>query len=126
MSEKTISEKLLLKPGRSLFLVNEPESYFNSIGELPPFARQAESAEKADVILLFVRNLAELANLLEEVTRRLQENKVFWVSYPKKAGKFISDLDRDHVNLYLATKGWQGMELIALDDDWTAMRVKRK
>lgn len=126
MSDKTICEKLLLKPGRSLCLLNEPAGFPNSLGSLPSFARFAETLEAADIAILFVRNLAELVKQLECTIARVHEGEILWIAYPKKSGKIPSDLDRDHLNLYLNTKGWQGSALIALDDDWAAMRVKRK
>ncbi len=126
MPDKSICEKLLLKPGREISFLNTPDSFRDHAGILPPFAKITDSFENADVILLFVRNLKEISEQFTKIHMNLNENIIFWVGYPKKSGKITSDLDRDYLNIYLNTLGWQGVSLISLDETWSAMRVKRK
>jgi len=126
MSEKTITQKLMLKPGRKLLLLNTPSGYAERIGELPPFAKIIELPEAADVIQVFVRDLAELQTWFEKTSSLLTEGAILWVTYPKKSSRIKSNIDRDIVNLYFNDIGWQGTFLVAVDDDWSAMRVRPK
>ena len=126
MSEKTIAQKLSLKPGRKLLVLNPPVGYVDLIGELPPFARIIEPPQPADVIQIFVKNFAELQTWFSKTSTLVSRGTILWVSYPKKSGKFKSDIDRDILNIYVHDLGWEGVSLIAVDENWSALRVKPK
>jgi hypothetical protein len=87
MSEKSICERLLLKPGREISFINAPDGFRDQMGELPPFAKISESKEHADVLLLFTRNLSEIAELFSRIVTDLKESTLFWVGISKKERK---------------------------------------
>ena len=123
---ESCSERLLLKPGRKLYLLNAPAGIFSAIGELPPFARMADSPQEADVCVLFVHTFAELMSVFAGAIALVKEDGLFWVAFPKKNEKMDINLDRDHVSIYVNVLGWQGRRLAALNDTWTALLVTRK
>jgi hypothetical protein len=126
MSEKTIPQKLLLKPGRTMAIVNGPETVMPQFVVLPDFARMVEEIELADVVLVFIKNFTEFNAFFRPLTKRLKAETIFWVAFPKKSGTISTDLDRDKLHVYAATLGWQGVSLVAIDEDWSAMRFKSK
>ena len=124
MSEKTIAEKLLLKPGRSLLVLNAPPGYIESLEPLPDFAKIVSSSEPADVVQLFIRSFAELERELPKAKPFLGAATIFWVSYPKQSGSIRTNINRDVLYVYAESKNWKGIGMFSVNDDWSAMRFK--
>jgi hypothetical protein len=49
---------------------------------------------------------------------------VLWVSYFKGTAKTKTDINRDSLHAYARSIGLEGVSLISIDDDWSAMRFK--
>lgn len=125
MAEKTIAQKLMIKPGRSVLLVNPPPGYVERMGELPEGARvAAESDAPVDVIQVFAANRAALEAQLARLKTLLKPGGILWVSYYKGTAKVKTDIHRDSVNAYAHTLGLEGVAIIAIDEDWSALRLK--
>jgi hypothetical protein len=55
----------------------------------------------------------------------VNEGGLLWVTYPKgTAKKFKADIHRDTIHACGKALGLEGVALIAIDDDWSAMRFK--
>ncbi len=126
MVEKTISEKLLLKAGRSLCLLNAPESFADSMAPLPTFARIITEVEEADVVLTFVQDQNSLNQEIERLLGSLREGSLFWLAYPRKNRNGVSELDREYLKIYLNRTNWQAARMTSLNEKWVAVMVKRK
>jgi hypothetical protein len=50
---------------------------------------------------------------------------MLWVTYHKGTSKVKTDINRDTINAYAHSIGWEGVAMISIDDDWSAMRLKR-
>jgi hypothetical protein len=125
MPEKTIAQKLLIKEGRTVLLVNAPRGYQDMLGALPTGAKILKPpAKRADVIQLFVANRAELEARLPKVKEALMPGGLLWVSYYKGTAKTKTDINRDTLHAYARTVGLEGVALVSIDDDWSAMRFK--
>lgn len=120
MSEKPVAERLQVKGPRRLAVINAPKPVDNQIG-----ARKARiEASAADVTLLFVRNRAELDEKLPSVLRSLKNTAIFWLAYPKLTSKLAGDLNRDNIHKLAPQHGLDTVAQIAIDDDWSALRLK--
>lgn len=125
MSEKSVAQKMLIKAGNKVLLVNAPRGYKTTLGVLPKGVKLLTApTEPADVIQLFVSNRAELEAQLPKLVRALAPNGSLWVSYLKGTSKTKTDIHRDTIAAYGYTIGLEGVSLIAVDDDWSAMRFK--
>jgi hypothetical protein len=52
---------------------------------------------------------------------------VLWFCYPKKTSKkYSSDIDRDHGWKVLNDSGFYGIRLVAVDENWSALRFRNK
>ena len=132
MPDKTVAQKLLIKEGHTVLLVKAPRGYQATLGALPEGARLIRSAAKpADVVQLFVANRAELeAELpkIKDAVRWLSPSKpggILWVTYLKGTAKTKTDINRDTLHAYARTIELEGVSLVSIDDDWSAMRFKR-
>jgi hypothetical protein len=125
MSDKSIAQKLMLKEGRKVLIVNAPKGYAATLGALPlGVAVSNKPAGPADVIQVFVANRKELEAQLGKLKSLLTPGGMLWVTYYKGTAKTKTDINRDSINAYAQTMGLQGVAMISIDDDWSALRLK--
>ena len=114
MAEKTLLQKLLLKPGVTLAVVGAPKN-----AEVPAGAKRVEKGP-AEAVLLYATNAAELDARFPEAASRLDAGARLWLAYPK-AGKLGTDLTRDVLWAHVQPRGFDPVRQIALDETWSAM-----
>ena len=125
MPDKTIAQKLLIKAGYSVLFINPPKGYKAALGAMPKdVTTLKEPTRPADLIQLFVANRKELEAQLPKLAGALKPNGLLWVTYYKGTSKTKTDINRDTINAYAKTLGWQGIAMISIDDDWSALRLK--
>jgi len=126
MSDKTIAQKLFIKPGNTILLVNPPEGYLARMGELPDGTiLRNVSSEPVEVIQVFVADRAELEGHLPRLKELMKPKGMLWVTYHKGTSKVKTDIHRDTINAYAHSIGLQGVAMISIDDDWAALRLKK-
>ncbi len=125
MAEKTIAQKLFIKPGHKVLIVNAPKGYKSTIGALPDKATIVTKAVvPIDVIQIFVANRKELEAQLPKLKSLLAPNGMLWLTYLKGTAKIKTDINRDTIYPYAQSIGLQTVAMISIDDDWSAMRMK--
>lgn len=126
MSEKTIPEKLQVKPGRVFKVIGQPPEVIDLLSDLPAYAKFAGESEPADVLLVFIKTMEELGRLIPFNTLHLKTGGIAWLAYPKKTSRLKTDLNRDIIWAYLLTIGWTGVSMIFIDETWSGFRLKQK
>jgi hypothetical protein len=125
MSEKTVAQKLGLKAGKTLAVCQQPDDIAVLIGPLPSGAKLVTAGKQpCALILMFARNKAALAKELPGCKRRLEPGGALWVAYIKGTSQKKTDINRDSIHEYVATVGLDTVAQIAIDDDWSALRLK--
>lgn len=125
MSDKTIAEKLLIKPGYRVCFIHAPEGYETWLGNLPEGAMvMKELASPVDLIQLFVDDRKSLEAQLSKVKSSLSPTTILWVTYHKGTSKVKIDINRDTINAYAKTLGLEGVAMISVNEDWSALRLK--
>lgn len=125
MAEKTVAQKLMIKEGRSVRLINPPTDYAALLGALPPTADvMRHPAQQADIIQVFVRNRQELETELPALKTAVKPNGMIWVTYYKGTSEYKSDIHRDSIAAYAQTLGLHPVAMIAINKDWSALRLK--
>ena len=121
-----LTEKLHVKPGTTIVVLGAPAGYRQKLGPLPEGARLVNVVPaEAAFVHLFARDGAALSSRLREVSPRLTDDCVVWVSYPKADSGAGSDLSRDKINAITGPFGLVPAAQIALDKIWSALRYKR-
>lgn len=124
MPEKTIAQKLIVKPGQKLLLVHAPHGYQQRM-QLPAGTRViGDKHGPADVIQVFVAGREELERELPRLKRLLAPGGALWVSYRKGATRANVDINRDSIREYAQGLGLQAVAMIAVDEEWSALRLK--
>lgn len=126
MPDKSIAQKLSIKPGNRFLLVNPPDGYLARIGTMPASAIHLnESSVPVEAIQVFVENHQDLEQQLPRLKELLTPKGMLWVSYHKGTSRVKTDIHRDSINAYAHTIGLEGVAMISIDDDWSALRLKR-
>ena len=121
-STKPVLQKLLLKPGSRVLVLNAPTAYAD---QFPSDARveQEIGDGEYDFIHLFATQRDDLIALGPSLRRALKPAGLVWVAYPK--GKALqTDLNRDIVRTTLAEFGLEVVTQVAIDETWSALRAK--
>lgn len=116
MSTKSIAEKLQVKGARTLAIIQAPDAI--AVAATAPLAA-------ADVVLAFVSHKAELTGRLPEIVEGMRADAIFWLAYPKLTSKLAGDLNRDIIRALAPDYGLDTVSQVAIDDDWSALRLKR-
>jgi hypothetical protein len=113
----SLAAKLQLKPGMTLASVGAPP-------DAPVIDAPEGDAPAADAVLLYARDGAQLERGAGMLVAAVSRRALTWVAYPK-ARKLGTDLDRDAVRARVQAHGLDTVRQVALDDTWSALRLKR-
>ena len=125
MSEKSVAQKLMVKPGQSLVLLNAPPGYRKTLHDLPKDVKvSTRLAGPADVVQCFVATKKELEKVLPELKAALTPKAILWLAYPKGASKIKTDIHRDIIREHAEGLGMKAVALFSIDDTWSSLRLK--
>lgn len=125
MAEKSVAQKLMIKEGRSVLLVNPPAGYDALLGDLPPqVTLETQTDAPVDIIQVFVSNRQELEEQLPRLKPLVKPKGMIWVTYYKGTSKTKTDIHRDTIAAYARSLSLEAVAMIAIDEDWSALRLK--
>ena len=121
-SAKPLWQKLFVKGG-TVLLMNAPAGYDGMFAGSPASVITSADglANPADTVLVFANDTAEVDALLPTAIGALGPSASLWIAY-RKGGKA---LHRDTLARQVDSYGFGGVALVAVDDVWSALRVKR-
>ncbi|MBY0520903.1 MAG: hypothetical protein K2P79_10820 [Sphingomonas sp.] len=111
-------EKMGFKAGMSGWALARPDALATMIA-LPEVPDQS-----VDLIIAFVTTRADVSARLEEALSHYRRGARLWFGYPKKSGAIATDLSRDHGWEAIASHDMLPVSLVALNDDWSALRFR--
>jgi Protein of unknown function (DUF3052) len=121
MSDKPVAERLQVKGERRLAVVGASAALEETVGA----AKARTDLARADVVLLFAADRAGLEARLPDVLKAMQETAILWIAYPKLSSGLAADLSRDIIHALAPSHGLDTVSQIAIDEDWSALRLKR-
>ncbi len=124
MSEKTVAQKLGVKPGQIVLLMQAPKDAASLIGTLPAGAELQTGLKRSNFILVFAKDRAALVKGLAACKERLEPKGVVWVAYIKSTSAKKVDINRDSIREYVPNVGLDTVAQIAINEEWSALRLK--
>ena len=121
-----ILKKLMFKGQSPVLLVNAPAE-FKPTGAKFGVPVDEKPNGKYGFALAFVKSLSEADAIGRIMQRALDDKFVFWLAYPKGTSKKYKgvDIHRDTGGALMEKHGFQGVAMVAIDEDWSAIRFKR-
>lgn len=127
MSTKTAAQKLMIKPGQKVLFVGAPANLDELLGPLPGnITIVDDNHEPADVTVAFVKNRQELEVQLPRLKEKFKPGGMLWIAYYKQTARVKTDIHRDIINDFAKSIGLEGIFMISINEDWSALRLKQR
>lgn len=119
-----LAKKLGIKAGHSVALLNAPRGFRATLVGVPPDVKFTERVNSAhDVVHFFTRSKAELVKDLPKLGRKIAQDGMIWVSWPKKASKVETDITEDVVRDLALKNGLVDVKVCAVDEVWSGLKL---
>lgn len=115
-------QKLGIKPGHRVLFINPPSDFHATLGQLPDDVVVQTSGKNLNVILLFVRSIANLKKHFESLSRKLVSNDSLWVGWPKKTSGVKTDVTENVVRTHGLDVGLVDVKICAVDETWSGLK----
>jgi hypothetical protein len=108
-------------------ILNAPASFNAELNKLKGVKVHAKVPTRAIAFALaFVTGQADLDAFAKSVTARADGDAVVWFAYPKGSSKrYRSEINHDNGWSALGRAGFEGVRMVAIDEDWSAVRFRR-
>lgn len=120
--------KLNLKDHREIVVLNAPESFDTELTKLDAVTvvRKLGRMTNVEFALAFAISQAELDRVSKDLAARAKGDAIIWIAYPKGTSKrFRCEFNRDSGWSVLRGAGFESVRVVAIDEDWSALRFRR-
>lgn len=124
-----VFKKLNYKAQPVVYALNAPPSFsanLQSLGGEAVIKTKVAKADKVDFAIGFATKQTEVDTIVRSVAPQLQGDAVFWMCYPKGSSKkYTCDFNRDTGWAIMGQYGLEGVRMVAIDEDWSALRFRK-
>lgn len=123
-----IFDKLNLKDQQEIVIMNAPESFETELALLTgvKVLRNDSETKEVSFALAFCTTQKEVDAISRAMAKKARGDAVLWFAYPKGTSKkYPCNFNRDTGWTVLGKAGFEGVRLVAIDEDWSAMRFRR-
>ncbi len=127
-SQRSLVDKLGIKVGQRIALINAPADYPALLGPLSAGVSQEEALTTGlDFVHFFTASRTELLATFPDLKAAIVTKGMIWISWPKKAAKVATDLDENLVREIGLAIGLVDVKVAAIDQVWSGLKfVYRK
>jgi hypothetical protein len=123
-SQTPLAKKLGIKEEMVISILQAPHNYFKLFTDFPHKVEITEEVNrKKDLVHLFVFQQEELIRWLPLVKNQIVSNGIIWVSWPKKASCFATDLNEDVIRKVALENNLVDVKVCAVDDFWSGLKL---
>lgn len=118
-STKSVGEKLGVKVGMKVLIVNEPTDYYRWLNILSNelIVADFKHSGSVDFIHVFFNNYSELNKMMHTLKERLGNTGQLWCSWVKKSSPLATDLNVNIVRKVGINNGLVDIKICAVNDD---------
>jgi hypothetical protein len=124
-----IIKKLQYKLQEHVLIVNTPPELREVLADWKNITKVHTSPLKGasyTFVLIFVKKEADVKAAAKKYIPLLEPDPVFWMAYPKKTSKnYKASINRDSGWAALGEEGYEGVSMVSIDDDWSALRFRK-
>ena len=125
-SKQSLVDKLGIKDGAKIAILNAPRGYQRTLGTLPRVSRKSRVAGRLDFVQFFTKEKQELERRFAALARALAPAGMLWISWPKKASGVATDLTEDVIRVIGLAHGVVDVKVAAVDDVWSGLKFVRR
>ncbi len=125
--EITLCQKLGIKEGRRVLVLDPPAGFVRRLDPLPPnVGVTTKVVSLNDVIVVFASSRAVLFELFHKAQHAMAPRAHLWIAWPRKSSGFFTDLDESQVRAVGLSNGLTDNKIITVDEIWSALRFVQK
>ena len=122
-SGKSLVDKLEIKAGLTVLILNPPPRYESTLGKLPDRVHfKTRPAPNLDFIQYFVQSRYDLKSEFPQLKRLISSTGALWISWPKQSSAIKTDLSDDVVREIGLKSGLVDVKACAIDETWSALK----
>lgn len=122
-SRKPLIEKLGIREGSRIIILNPPEDYNKTLGKLPKGVSVVETPNGSlDFIQIFTKRKEELESKFPILKKELSQEGALWISWPKGSSKVETDLNENIVREIGLKNGLVDTKISAIDETWSGLK----
>jgi hypothetical protein len=122
-SKRSLPEKLGIKEGTEIGILNAPPDYDQTLIPLPKGVLCAMRLKASmEFIQFFTKERRELLKKFPVLMKHLAPKGILWISWPKGASKVKTDLNENVVRDIGLANGMVDIKVCAVDDIWSGLR----
>jgi len=122
-SKKPLFQKLGIKEGMKIRLLNEPNNYFDLLGDISSIDVLSDNSINVDFIHLFSKSIQHFENQIIILKEEVEKDGMIWVSWYKKASKIPTDLNEDIIRNTALSLGLVDVKVCAVDEKWSGLKI---
>jgi hypothetical protein len=126
-SSRSLVDKLGIKDGWRIAILNAPAGYGRTLGKLPARLRRTPRPRgPLDFVQFFASERRELERRFPTLGRALAPAGMLWVSWPKRSSGVATDLTEDVVRTIGLAHGLVDVKVAAVDAVWSGLKFVRR
>lgn len=119
-----LAGKLGIKEGWKIFLWEAPDYYLNLVAPLPDGVKLvSQISAEIDLIHIFSAEKKRLSKILVSTLKKMKQDGVIWVSWPKKSSKVPTDITEDIIREVALPIGLVDIKVCAIDEVWSGLKL---
>jgi hypothetical protein len=124
-----IFAKLNLSSQQQILVLNSPVSFEPELAFLKDVKILTDLKQAKDIsfALIFAQRQTEVDRYSKLVAAKAKGDAMVWFAYPKGSSrKYQCDFNRDTGWKEMTRLGFETVRMVAIDEDWSALRFRRK
>jgi hypothetical protein len=122
-AQKPLTQKLGIRAGYRILVLNAPKDYRTILGELPKDAALLDELPGPfDLIHFFVQRRRELETEFPVLKGEISKSGGHWVSWPKVSSRVETDLNENIVRRTGLKNGLVDVKIASIDKIWTGLK----
>jgi hypothetical protein len=120
-----LPQKLGIKPGMSIAVLEAPPDIEAILGDLPEEVTVSHRLTgHRDLVLIFITRPVDLASRLPGLINAIAPNGMIWVAWPKRASKIQTDMTEDVIReIVLPASALVDVKVCAIDQIWSGLKL---
>jgi len=122
-SGKPLAQKLGIKMGFAVAAIGAPHHYRALLEPLPARVRFGTVEDEPQLIHYFCTERARFAKDLPLLRKKMRDDAMLWISWPKKSAGVPTTMTEDVVREVALPLGLVDTKVCAVDETWSGLRL---
>jgi hypothetical protein len=126
-SKKPLPEKLGIKEGFRIGVINAPPGYLEKLARLLKAVRmEPESDQLLDFVHFFTTVRSQLEDEFPKLGKKLKQRGMLWISWPKRSSGVETDLSESLVREIGLANRLVDVKVASIDETWSGLKFVRR